>query len=46
MISQRNPDSAPPPNDGIETWGRRIGRALAWIAAAVLLAHLLWTYGT
>jgi hypothetical protein len=45
MISQRNSDSTPPPDDGIEIWGRRIGRALALIVAAILLVHLLWTYG-
>jgi hypothetical protein len=46
MISQGNPEGAPSPDDRVETWGRRIGRALAWIAAAFLLLQLLWTYGT
>ena len=33
------------PNDAIELWGRRIGRALGWAAAAFLLFQLLRIYG-
>jgi hypothetical protein len=32
-------------DDGIERWGRRIGRALAWVAVALLIVHLIWAYG-
>lgn len=30
--------------DGIEVWGRRIGRGLALVAAAALIVHLVVTY--
>lgn len=30
------------PEDAIELWGRRIGRALAVLAAIVILAMFLW----
>jgi hypothetical protein len=30
------------PEDGIERWGRRIGRSLAVIAAVVIVALFLW----
>lgn len=35
-------DDAPP--DRVEIWGRRIGRALGWTAAAFLLLQLFRTY--
>jgi hypothetical protein len=38
-------DSAHVDDDGIERWGRRVGRALAWLGVALLLIHLVWTYG-
>lgn len=31
--------------DKIEVWGRRIGRALGWAAAAFLVFQLIRTYG-
>lgn len=34
-----------PVRDGIEVWGRRIGRALGWTAAAFLVFQLIRTYG-
>ena len=53
----RSPDDARPPSragdfsgaeveqDTVGIWGRRIGRALGWGAAALLVLHLLWTCG-
>jgi hypothetical protein len=38
--------NSPEREDGIERWGRRVGRALAWLALALLILHLIWTYGT
>jgi hypothetical protein len=32
-------------DDGIERWARRVGRVLAWGIIALLLVHLIWTYG-
>jgi hypothetical protein len=32
------------PDDRIEIWGRRIGRALSLVAVIALLAHLVSTY--
>lgn len=35
---------APERGDGIELWGRRIGRALGWAFAAFLLFQLVRTW--
>ena len=34
-----------PAEDGVEVWGRRIGRGLALAAALALVVHLVGTYG-
>jgi hypothetical protein len=39
-------DPAVPANDGIEIWGRRIGRALGWAAVVFLLFQLMRIYGS
>jgi hypothetical protein len=39
-------DPAAPANDGIEIWGRRIGRTLGWAAVVFLLFQLMRIYGS
>jgi hypothetical protein len=36
----------PASDDKIERWGKRIGRALGWIAIAFLIFQLMRMYGT
>jgi hypothetical protein len=39
-------DPAAAANDGIEIWGRRIGRTLGWAAVVFLLFQLMRIYGS
>jgi hypothetical protein len=39
-------DPAAPENDGIEIWGRRIGRTLGWAAVVFFLFQLMRIYGS
>ena len=41
-VKQAMSDQHPPPDetDPAQIWGRRIGRALGWMAAAALLVNL------
>jgi hypothetical protein len=32
------------PDDPAELWGKRVGRALGWIAAAVLIFYFVWSF--
>lgn len=40
----RGPESPAPPEDGIERWGRIIGRTLGWAAALFLAWQLLRSF--
>ena len=39
------PESPAPPEDGIERWGRIIGRTLGWAAVLFLAWQLLRSFG-
>lgn len=41
----RGPESPAPPEDGIERWGRIIGRTLGWAAALFLAWQLFRSFG-
>jgi hypothetical protein len=32
-------------SDPAEVWGKRVGRALGWTAAALIAAYLIWSAG-